>query len=251
MGLAICGGFTVELPQFLLNDKPDLVGDCRTTEAVILDDGTLGAVRIEGFFADSAAKSIHDLLANGVVYERDDIGDTKRANRAAREGDLPDDPIRVAMIGDKSYDEAWEALTVFEGDWFLEQLGLWLGLPLRVLRPSTPYRLDVGDYVDPHDDYPAPEYRLSVAYNLSMFSDQYRGGATAIGLVDSVEEYDHDDFFFPLKRWALKAGEQTLRPVFNSLLLIPLSGSHAHAVRTVTDGPRYSVTTLYGACTKA
>jgi len=231
------------LPHFSVDSRPDSVGACRVGEGAVLTDGTVGAVRIENFFTEAAAKALHAFLSTSVVFERDDIGETKRASRASRAGELPDDPIRTTS--DASQEEAWDALATFGSDWFIENLSRWIGVPLRVLRPSTPYRLVAGDYIDPHDDYPAPEYRLSVACNLTPNGGGSEGGETYVGLVDTVEEYDGDDFF-PLKRWRLKPGERTLQPVFNSLLLLPLSAGHAHAVRRVTTGPRHSITTLYG-----
>jgi hypothetical protein len=233
----------VRLPYFSGDSRPDVVGTCGVGESAMLADGTVGAVRIEDFFTEAAANALHAFVSTGVVFERDDIGETKRASRASRTGELPDDPIRTTSDG--SHGEAEDALAIFGSDWFIENLSRWIGVPLRVLRPSTPYRLVAGDYIDPHDDYPAPEYRLSVACNLTPNSDSNEGGETYVGLVDAVEEYDGDDFF-PLKRWRLKSGESTLQPVFNSLLLLPLSSAHAHAVRRVASGSRYSITTLYG-----
>ena len=128
---------------------------------------------------------------------------------------------------------------------WLEALTEWFGVPIEVLRSPTPYRLDARDHIDPHDDCPAPEYVLSVSLNLTHGWRPSDGGQTIVGLVESVEEYD-DDWLGSLKRWHIGDEQHVLPPVFNSALLLPLSPRRAHAVRTVTHGPRYSITTLYG-----
>jgi len=240
------------IPQFTAGDRPGSVGECRVGETVVLADGSVGAIRVEDFFADAAAQALHAFLCRAVVYERDDIGVTKRASRGARDGELPDDPLLTSAgaVNDGTRRDAEAAMAVFSSAWFVENLSSWLDVPLEVLRPSTPYRLAPQDFISPHDDYPAPEFRLSVAANLTLDAGADDGGETFVGLVDRVEEYDWDDFFFPLKRWTLRSGERTLRPRFNSLLLIPLSGEHAHGVRAITGGHRYSITTLYGDCLK-
>jgi Rps23 Pro-64 3,4-dihydroxylase Tpa1-like proline 4-hydroxylase len=121
-----------------------------------------------------------------------------------------------------------------------------MGLPLRVLRPPTPYRMDPGDYVRPHDDRAAPEFRLSLACCLTPEGLGSKGGETRVGPVESVTEYEHPDFFFPLKKWTLRPISQVIPPVFNSVLILVLSNETAHEVSEVTGAPRYSITTLYG-----
>lgn len=106
--------------------------------------------------------------------------------------------------------------------------------------------MSAGDFVDPHDDCPAPEYRISASLNLTADWRDSDGGTTVIGLVDRVEEYDHPDWPIPLSRWTLRSEKHTFTPRFNSALLLPLSPRRAHAVLPVTRGPRYSITTLYG-----
>ena len=141
---------------------------------------------------------------------------------------------------------AASAFSLFSSDWFLGHLGAWVGTPVRVLRPSAPYRLDPGDYIAAHDDYAAPEHRVSVACNLTRGWAQGDGGETVVGAVENVQEYEDPDYFFPLKIWTLAPGEHSVRPKFNSALLLLLGDDRAHAVRTVVRNHRYSITTLYG-----
>ncbi|GAA1600371.1 hypothetical protein GCM10009764_25250 [Nocardia ninae] len=205
----------------------------------------VGAVRVEQFFNDQATALLTPFLHGDLVYERDEIGDQKLVSRASRQGDLPDDPL-VQRSSTLDADSALAVLNTFGSSWFIEQLGDWLNTPLRMLRPPTPYRMDVGDYVEPHDDHPSPEFRLSVTYNLTANWQPGDGGETVVGLVEAVTEFDHPDFPFPLKTWTLGTGAQSLEPVFNSVLLLPLSDEQAHAVRPVRRASRYSITTLYG-----
>lgn len=230
-------------PRFAESGRPAHVGACRPAETVSLPDAGLGAIRIEDFFTPEAAKHLSSHLIDQIVYERDEIDDQKLTSRAARDGELPDSPLRYQGVPDPV---AQAALAVFEGAWFIEQLENWLDRPLCVLRPSTPYRLDPGDYINAHDDRASDEFRLSVTCALTPDSIGSRGGETVVGLVDTVTEYEHPDFFFPLKKWTFQPGVRALTPRFNSLLLIPLEDDHAHAVRTVREAPRYSITTLYG-----
>jgi hypothetical protein len=234
---------TVLLPRFGDTGRPVGIGSCRPTDAVQLDDAGFTVVRIEEFFTEDSAYALSDYLASGLEYERDEIDDQKRTNRAVRTGDLPDSPLKVCKQPDPL---AEAALNVFATPWFITQLETWLGIPLRILRPMTPYRLDPGDYIGPHDDRAAPEFRLSVSCSLTPAETGSKGGETVVGLVDAVEEYDHPEFFFPLKKWALKPNPHVLKPIFNSVLLIVLADNYAHAVREVYGAPRYSVTTLYG-----
>lgn len=211
----------------------------------MLDGPGIAAVRIEEFFSAEAARALSDHLMHGLVYERDEIDDQKRTNRAARTGDLPSSPLM--LLGGSAGDPLTEAaLGAFTSDWLITQLGRWVGLPLRVLRPPVPYRMDPGDYVRPHDDRAAPEFRLSLACCLTPEDLGSKGGETVVGLVESVAEYEHPDFFFPLKKWTLQTGAQVMPPVFNSALLLVLTEEFAHEVREVTAAPRYSITTLYG-----
>jgi len=233
----------MRLPQFGNAGRPACIGRCRPTDAVRLDGTGLAVVRVEEFFTEVSAHALSAYLASDLEYERDEIDDQKRANRAVRIGDLPGSPLKVHREPDPL---AEAALNVFAGPWFVRQLEAWLGTSLRVLRPMTPYRLDPGDYISPHDDRAAPEFRLSVSCSLTPAEAGSKGGETVVGLVDKVEEYEHPDFFFPLKRWSLKPSAHVLMPVFNSVLLITLTDSYAHAVREVACAPRYSVTTLYG-----
>ncbi len=233
----------MRLPQFENAGRPACIGQCLPTDAVRLDDTRFAVVRVEEFFTEVSAYALSEYLASGLEYERDEIDDQKRTNRAVRIGDLPDSPFKMHRQPD-SLAEA--ALNVFAGPWFVSQLETWLGAPLRILRPMTPYRLDPGDYISPHDDRAAPEFRLSVSCSLTPAKAGSKGGETVVGLVDKVEEYEHPDFFFPLKRWSLKPGSRALMPMFNSVLLITLTDSYAHAVREVGCAPRYSITTLYG-----
>jgi hypothetical protein len=229
-------------PVFDLASRPAGVGACAVTEAVGFD-GQLAAVRVEHFLTDDYAQALAEHLATRIVYEPDHIGDTKRAGRAARTGDMPDSPLVTRGAADPV---ATAAMGIFAGPWLLGQLEGWFRRPLRVLRPTTPYRMDMGDFIDPHDDYPAPEYRLSISCNLTRRWTAGDGGQTVVGVVDRVEEYDDPEWFFPLERWTLRPGAKELVPMFNSLLLLPLDATRGHAVRRVNRGPRYSLTTLYG-----
>jgi hypothetical protein len=239
-------GGLVTTPHFIEKGKPAELGSCKVTDVVAHDDAGVAAVRVEEFFTDDAARALTDYVTNHLVYERDEIGAEKRVNRATRVADTPDAALAHNHLGGPSRlaAAAMEALT---GRWLVEQLAAWLCTPLRVLRPSTPYRLDVGDYIGPHDDRGAPEYRLSVACNLTPGWARGDGGETVVGLIERVEEYDHQDYFFPLKRWTFKRdGQAVLPPVFNSALLLVLADDRAHAVEAVQRTARYSVTTLYG-----
>lgn len=232
-------------PRFTEADRPSCMGNCKVTDAVRLDGAGVAAVRVEEFLAAEAAVALRDHLMHRLVYERDQIDDQKMTNRAARVGDLPDSAPKT-MDGTAGDPLAEAALGVFTSDWLVGELARWIGLPLRVLRPPTPYRMDPGDYVRPHDDRAAPEFRLSVAYCLTPDDLGSRGGETRIGLIESVTEYEHPDFFFPLKKWTLRPGSQVMPTVFNSALLLVLSDETAHEVHEVAGAPRYSITTLYG-----
>jgi hypothetical protein len=235
----------MDQPYFDPVGKPAVVGYCEPAEVVVMDDEEVGAIRVENFFTEPAALALYRHLSERIVYERDDIGTTKRSSRGARAGEMPDDPLVCSTDGPvDSMAEA--ALGVFSDPWLIRCLEPWLACSLRVLRPPTPYRLAAGDFIDPHDDCAAPEYQLSIACNLTRESSEDSGGETIVGLVDHVEEYDDPGFFFPLKKWTLKPGERVLQPLFNSILLLPLSECRAHAVRLVQDKSRYSITTLYG-----
>ncbi len=226
-----------------LGARPPQIGAFRFAEPVAVG-GRVVAIRVEDFFAPDLAQALADYLDH-LVYERDDIADQKHASRAVRQGELPDDPLLEAA-GAPAGQLAHDALAVFEHPWLIGQFEQHLGTPLRVLRPPTPYRLDVADFIEPHDDHPAPEYRLSVACNLTTGWRPDDGGETVVGLVDAVTEFDDPYFPFPLKNWAFGTDTRTLAPRFNSALLLPLSDRHAHAVRPVRRGIRYSITTLYG-----
>jgi hypothetical protein len=233
------------LPRFDQAGRPACVGRCRPADAVMLDGLGIAAVRIEEFLTAEAARALSDHLMYRLVYERDEIDDQKRTKRAARTGDLPSSPLM--LLGGSADDPLAEAaLSAFTSNWLIAQLARWMGLPLRVLRPPVPYRMDPGDYVRPHDDRAAPEFRLSLACCLTPEDLGSKGGETAVGLVESVTEYEHPDFFFPLKRWSLQPGAQVMHPVFNSALLLVLTEEAAHEVREVIEAPRYSITTLYG-----
>ncbi|WP_084460558.1 2OG-Fe(II) oxygenase [Nocardia kruczakiae] len=205
--------------------------------------GEFAAVRILNFLPSEHARSLADHLTADIVYERDEIGDTKRANRASRSGEMPNSPL---VTTSPASPPALAGLNFLTSPGWLERLSGWFGQPIQVLRPPTPYRLDARDYVDPHDDCPAPEYTLSVSLNLTDGWRPSDGGETVVGLVDHVEEYDHPEWFMPLNRWHIGDERHVVTPTFNSALLLPLSPRRAHAVRTVTHGPRYSITTLYG-----
>jgi hypothetical protein len=237
-------------PQFHGDDRPPCFGRCQPVEVVRLDGSRIAAVRLEEFFTVEAARALHDHLARRLVYERDEIDDQKRTNRAARVGDLPGSALKLrdGAVSDPVAEAALEALT---SEWLVTQLASWTGLPLRVLRPPTPYRLDPGDYIRPHDDRAAPEFRLSVSCCLTPENLGSEGGETVVGLVGAVSEYEHPDFFFPLKEWSLRPGARVLPPVFNSALLLVLSDENAHEVKEVAGAPRYSITTLYGDGTTA
>ncbi|WP_067682389.1 2OG-Fe(II) oxygenase [Nocardia miyunensis] len=207
-------------------------------------DGHVVAIRIEDFFSPDAARTLTRCL-HRLSYERDEIADQKRVSRAARDGDLPDAAL-IASAETPEMTRAVEILNVFENPWLIARFDELIGARLRVLRPPTPYRMECGDFIQPHDDHPSPEYRLSVACNLT---EQWRppdGGETVVGLVDTVAEFEHPEFFFPLKRLTLRRETRTLTPIFNSALLLPLTPAHAHAVQSVHTGPRFSITTLYG-----
>jgi hypothetical protein len=233
------------LPRFGEAGRPPHVGRCTPTDVVVLGGSDIAAVRVEHFFTAETAQALSDHLMHRLVYERDEIDDQKRTSRGARTGDLPSSALR--LLGGSSSDPLAEAtLNVFTSDWLIAQLGCWMGLPLRVLRPPVPYRMDPGDYVRPHDDRAAPEFRLSLAYCLTPEDLGSKGGETVVGLVESVSEYEHPDFFFPLKRWSLQPGAHVMPPVFNSVLMLVLTEHAAHEVREVAEAPRYSITTLYG-----
>jgi 2OG-Fe(II) oxygenase superfamily len=233
------------LPRFEEAGRPPHVGRCTPTDVVVLGGSDIAAVRVEEFFTAEAAQALSDHLMHRLVYERDEIDDQKRTSRAARTGDLPGSPLRV--LGSSTSDPLAEAaLNAFTSEWLIAQLACWMGLPLRVLRPPSPYRMDPGDYVRPHDDRAAPEFRLSLAYCLTPEDLGSKGGETVVGLVESVSEYEHPDFFFPLKRWSLQPGAHVMPPVFNSVLMLVLTEHAAHEVREVAEAPRYSITTLYG-----
>ncbi|MEU6559123.1 2OG-Fe(II) oxygenase [Nocardia nova] len=229
-------------PEFDQDGRPPGIGNCVIEEVVCLD-GELAAVRVRDLLADDYARALGDHLHNRIVYEQDIIGDTKQVSRAARSDDMPDSPIVTTA---PATPVARAALKLLSDPWWLRQLSRWTGSELQVLRPSTPYRMDADDFVDPHDDCPAPEYRMSVSLNLTPDWQESDGGPTVVGLVDRVEEYDHPDWPIPLSRWTLGSKKRTLNPQFNSALLLPLSPHRAHAVLPVRRGPRYSITTLYG-----
>ena len=229
-------------PQFDQDGRPPGIGNCVIEEVVCLD-GEIAAVRVRDLLADDYARALGDHLHNRIVYEQDIIGDTKQVSRAARSDDMPDSPIVTTA---PATPVARAALKLLSDPWWLRQLSRWTGSELQVLRPSTPYRMEAGDFVDPHDDCPAPEYRMSVSLNLTPDWQEFDGGPTVVGLVDRVEEYDHPDWPIPLSRWTLGSEKHTLTPQFNSALLLPLSPHRAHAVLPVRRGPRYSITTLYG-----
>lgn len=232
-------------PRFTEDGRHPHVGRCRPTDVIRLDGMRIAAVRVEDFFTVEAAQALSNHLMHRLVYERDEIDDQKRSNRAACTGELPGSPP-VLRDGSSADSLAEEALSVFSSDWLIAQLARWMGQPLRVLRPPTPYRLDPGDYIRPHDDRAAPEFRLSVSCCLTPEDLGSQGGETVIGLVESVSHYEHPEFFFPLKRWSLLPGARVMPPVFNSALLLVLSDETAHEVREVAQASRYSVTTLYG-----
>lgn len=238
-------GVMSALPRFAEAGRPSCAGRCQVTDVTCLAGPGVAAVRVEDFLTADAAGALSDHLMHRLVYERDQIDDQKLTNRAARAGDLPDSALKTA--GDTaSAPLAEAALSVFTSDWLIRQLARWMGLPLRVLRPPVPYRMDPGDYVRPHDDRAAPEFRLSLAYCLTPEALGSKGGETRIGLIESVTEYEHPDFFFPLKKWTLRPGSQVMPTVFNSALLLVLSDETAHEVHEVAGAPRYSITTLYG-----
>ncbi|WP_155240240.1 2OG-Fe(II) oxygenase [Nocardia seriolae] len=226
-----------------IRSKPPELGPCTHSDTVILG-GRIVALRIDDFFDDRTAHALANCLGH-LAYERDEIAAQKRVNRAMRHGDLPDDPL-IHSENAPGHRHALEALSIFESPWLLNELERTLGISLRVLRPATPYRMDVADYIEPHDDHPAPEYRLSLACNLTRDWKIGDGGETVVGLVDTVTEFDDPEFFFPLKRWTLQPEQRVLTPVFNSVLALPLSPDHAHAVRPVLRSSRFSITTLYG-----
>ncbi|WP_280369738.1 2OG-Fe(II) oxygenase [Nocardia wallacei] len=223
--------------------KPPELGPCTLGDTVALA-GKLVALRIDHFFSDRTAYLLAETLDH-LRYERDEIADQKRVNRAVRRGDLPDDPLVYADDAPES-DCLLDALSVFESPWLISRFAQILEVPLQVLRPPTPYRMDTADYIGPHDDHPAPEYRLSVACNLTRDWRPGDGGETVVGLVDTVTEFEDPAFPFPLKRWTFQAEQRFLAPVFNTALLLPLSPDHAHAVRPVLRRKRFSITTLYG-----
>ena len=235
----------VAWPRFREDDRPPYAGRCQPADVVCLDGCGVAAVRLEEFFSAGAARVLCDHLVNRIAYERDEIDDQKRTNRAMRTGDLPGSALKL-QGGAVSDPVAEAALGVLTSDWLVTQLGHWMGMRLGVLRPPTPYRLDPGDYIRPHDDRAAPEFRLSVSCCLTPEDLGSEGGETVVGLVESVSEYDHPEFYFPLKRWSLRPGAKVLPPVFNSALLLVLSDENAHEVREVTRASRYSITTLYG-----
>lgn len=222
--------------------KPKVIGRFVPTRIVAIDSRVL-VVRIEHFFTERVAAALARQLQN-YVYEPDLIADRKRVARAARSGDLPDDPL-VRIAGAKDAPEADAAMQALTGPWVIA----WLeqrGSRLRALRPPTPYRMGPGDFITPHDDCPAPEYRVSLAYNLTRGWQPGDGGETEVGLVDTVEEFEHPDFPLPVKKWTFRDGTYLLPPVFNSALVLLLSEQHAHAVVSLRRGFRYSITTLYG-----
>ncbi|WP_431953311.1 2OG-Fe(II) oxygenase [Nocardia lijiangensis] len=234
----------MQQPFFSTHGKPPELGECRTTSVVTLRE-RIGAVRVEQVFSEDATTALASFLQNDLVYERDEIGDQKLVNRASRQGEMPDDPL-VHRATASTAEAALAVLGVFGSAWFIEQLEKWLSTPLRVLRPPTPYRMDVGDHIEPHDDHPSSEFRLSVTYNLTADWQIGDGGETVIGDVAAVTEFEDPDFPLPLKKWTLAPGAQSLTPVFNSALLLPLSCEQAHAVRPVQRAARFSITTLYG-----
>ncbi|MGW0325547.1 2OG-Fe(II) oxygenase [Nocardia sp. NPDC003183] len=232
----------MRLAEFDLTASPVEVGECVIGDVARLD-GELAAVRVCDVLSVCHAQALSRHLAEDLVYAREQIGDTKRVSRAVRQGELPDSPIvtRRPPLPDAS-----SALALFTEQWWLEQLSQWFDAPLEVLRPPSPYRMDAGDYVRPHDDCPAPEFRLSVTFNLTQWWRPEHGGETSVGTVGHVAEFDDPEWYFPRKVWTMGRQRQSFVPQFNSALLLPLSPSRVHEVLPVTQGPRYSITTLYG-----
>ena len=234
-----------QIPHFPPQGRPPEAGTCHVSDVVTHPQLGVVAVQLSSVFTVAAADALSDYLRSRLVYERYEIGEQKLTNRASRHDDAPDSPL--VIHGSEPIDPlAASAFSLFSSDWFLGHLGAWVGTPVRVLRPSAPYRLDPGDYIAAHDDYAAPEHRVSVACNLTRGWAQGDGGETVVGAVENVQEYEDPDYFFPLKIWTLAPGEHSVRPKFNSALLLLLGDDRAHAVRTVVRNHRYSITTLYG-----
>ena len=234
------------VPVFRPAGHAGVAGHCTVSEVISDPDAGMVAVRIEEVLTAEAARAVHDYVVNDIVYERDEIGQEKRAFRAARTGELPTDPFLHTGTGTPGA-LAQEGFALFTSSWFVTQLSEWLAVPLTVLRPTTPYRMDPGDFIHPHDDVASPEYLLSIAYNLVPAWQGGDGGETVVGKVGTVQEYEHPDYFFPLKRWSFDpSGISTLKPVYNSALALVLRPDRAHAVNKIVRNSRYSMTTLYG-----
>jgi hypothetical protein len=234
------------VPVFRPAGRPKVAGSCTVSEVISDPDVGIAAVRIEEVLTAEAARAVHDYVVNDIVYERDEIGQEKRAFRGARTGELPTDPFLHTGTETPGV-LAQEGFAFFTSNWFVTQLSEWLGVPLTVLRPTTPYRMDPGDYIHPHDDVASPEYRLSIAYNLVPAWHEGDGGETVVGKVGAVQEYEHPDYFFPLKRWSFDpSATSALKPVYNSALALVLRPDRAHAVNKIVRSSRYSMTTLYG-----
>lgn len=215
-----------------------------------VDAGALQRVpclRFDDFFPAAIAEALARELAEGLLYERVELGALTAQWRASR-------PLGDVYFGPMQRRPGWStpecvdgALRAFESPLFIGWLEHLAGEELEFLRPVTAYRLERGDRICLHDDMSDPAHAVSVAYNLSRDWTADDGGYTLFGEVtDVVSEETPPDSPFPLRRWEI-TGERVFVPAFNSLLVMRLGEQFAHGVQEVTGSrSRLSLVGIYG-----
>ena len=79
-------------PRFLEGERPPYAGRCQPSDVICLDGSRIAAARLEEFFTAEASRVLCDHLVHRLTYERDEIDDQKRANRAAPPATCPARP---------------------------------------------------------------------------------------------------------------------------------------------------------------
>ncbi|WP_285741602.1 2OG-Fe(II) oxygenase [Lentzea sp. NBRC 105346] len=203
--------------------------------------------RFEDFLPAVVADALELELADGLVYERVELGELTAQWRGRR-------PLGDVYFGPMQRRDGWstatcvtDALAFFESAGFVEWLGRLAGEELEFLRPVTAYRLERGDRICLHDDMSDPDHAVSVAYNLSRDWTSVDGGCTIFGSVTGITPLPTPvDSPIPLQRWEI-TDEEVFVPSFNSLLVMKLGQEFAHGVDEVTGSrPRLSLVGIYG-----
>jgi 2OG-Fe(II) oxygenase superfamily len=194
---------------------------------------TWGYVRVDGCFDETLAERTLSELKEDPRYFR--IGD-----------ELAKDYGQLQYWQEKLSPGVARCCAFLKSPSFLGWLTRLEGHKVQVTRQPSPFKMDLGDRIVPHDDCSDyPSNRFSVVLHFSKGWNRRFGGNTLIGKVKRIETMTSERG--GKRRWIFSSQRSVVVPLFNSLVLIALRPSMAHAVTRVrVNHPRLTIIATYG-----